>query len=98
MSKKKNHVNGRGLAGRHTTLTDASVKVVNTIRKAGFREAKVVAGVMRKAKNGVFRLKIVDVDNGLKVTVRGNIYVQDLYIYVQPHIRKRLKRCLKGIQ
>lgn len=92
---RKNHIDGKKV-GRHTTLIDASEKVIKAIQKSGYKIDKISAGWIKKTKRaGSCRVKVAETENGLKLTVRGSIFVQELHIKVRPRIRRRLKKFLQ---
>ena len=77
----KKHRDGNKM-GRHTTLIDAAIPVVDAARK--MREvSKVSLGFIKTVSNGQKRLKIVEETGCLRLTVRGNTTVQEIHIYTQ---------------
>lgn len=83
------HRNGGKISKRHTTVIDAATTVVDALNKMpGVK--KIALGEIMKVKNGQRSLKVAEaVNNGLKLTVRGNCYLQVIYVTANnPHVTK----------
>jgi len=96
MGKKKNHIDGKGKGGRHTTLTDFSGKVVKCLERIpGVK--KVSPGVIKSVSGsrGGCRVKLHKENFGFLATIRGNAYVQELRIYTtnKKVVAKELGSC-----
>ena len=70
---------GKGF-GRHSTVIDAAEAVVKVAQKDS-RVTKVSLGIIRKAPNAPRRIKFLEINGGWKITVRGRIYIQELWVY-----------------
>ena len=74
------HRSGDKVSKNHSTVIDAAAPIVDAARK--MRDvSKVALSFIKTVPNGQHRLKIVEVTGGLKLTVRGGIYVQEIYVY-----------------
>jgi len=84
------------LTRSHTTTTEASNKVIIALEKMG-GVAKISRGPIKNTRgsSGQKSIKIADVQSGLKISVRGNGAVQDLYIYTNSP--DAVKEMLKNI-
>lgn len=72
------------LTRTHTTTTETAKEVINTLNKLQCVD-KISTGIIKntKSKSGQKSLKITETASGLKIAVRGNGAVQDLYIYTK---------------
>lgn len=72
---------GEKFAGSHTTAIDAADPIIEeALRRPEVN--KIVLGLIKSGKQGGNPgLKTVDIDHGLKCTVRGNTGIQELYVY-----------------
>lgn len=72
---------GGKMSGSHT----AAIPAADPIVKEALRRpevTKVVLGLIKAGKSGgAQNLKTVDIDAGLKCTVRGNTGVQEIFVY-----------------
>lgn len=66
----------------HSTQTETSKKVIDILEKSGVVK-KISRGVIKntKSKTGQKSIKITEIKAGLKLSIRGNGAVQDLYAY-----------------
>lgn len=73
------HISGKGIAGKHTTVIDASFPVVKALLK--LTDTKVTQGISKKLKGrGKRRIKFTDTTSGFKMKIVGNCYVQELFV------------------
>ncbi len=72
------------LTRTHTTTTETAKEVINTLSKLQCVD-KISTGIIKNTKNksGQKSLKVTETASGLKIAVRGNGAVQDLYIYTK---------------
>jgi hypothetical protein len=70
------------MSGRHTTVILAAVSVVEAARALD-EVSKVVLGIIKPihGRSAQQSLKVVVIDAGLRIKVRGPNSVQQLYIY-----------------
>ena len=68
----------------HSTHTETSKTVIDLLEKTGLVQ-KISRGIIKntRSKSGQKSLKITDLKTCLKVSVRGNGAVQDLYVYTK---------------
>lgn len=76
------HLAGGKYSSSHTTVIDAAIPIAKAAAKLDC-VSKIVLGVIKSIGGRAVanRLKIVDVEAGLLVTVRGTKSVQTIYIY-----------------
>lgn len=72
------------LTKTHTTLTETSREVINALSKLNCVD-KISSGIIKntRSKSGQKSVKITETQSGLKIAVRGNGAVQDLYVYTK---------------
>ncbi len=79
----KNHRNGGKMGGRHTTVIDGAIKVVDFLLKSPY-VSNVIAG---RIKSGIGaapqRIKIKKETGCLSVVVRGGASVQEIKVFSQ---------------
>lgn len=72
---------GGKMAGSHTTAIPAADAIVKEALRRP-EVSKIVLGLIKSGcTGGAPGLKTVDIENGLKCTVRGSTGVQEIYIY-----------------
>jgi hypothetical protein len=64
----------------HTTLIDGAINVVRHAVKMP-EVSKVSLGIIKKISIGKPRIKFLPITGGVKAIVRGNAYVQEIFIY-----------------
>ena len=81
MSRYRGVLSGPKFSGRgHTTFLDAAYPVLMAAKDA--EEVKrIVVSVICSGKGSGKKIKISDVPNGLRVTVKGNGAVQEFFVY-----------------
>jgi hypothetical protein len=87
MSKKRGN-SKRG--GRHTTLIDAARPLVAFVN--GLPEVKRISfgRIEAGVRGGRQKIKIKDINGGLRIDVRGSTSIQELYVYSsEPKATKR---------
>lgn len=75
------HLDGKKLRGKHTTLHDSSVSVVNRIINSDLVNGIMAGFIDARARSRMPRLKIKKVPAGLELQVLGNVGKQTLYVY-----------------
>lgn len=80
MSKK---LADKKISGSHTTVIDAAYDLVKEIHKDPMVE-KISLGIIRQCSpgRGLQNIKIKNTISGLELVVRGNSYVQNIYVYI----------------
>lgn len=93
MSKK---YAGKKIAGSHTTLIEAAYKIVSQLDRDD-RVKKLSLGLIRKARplRGEQNFKLLPTAAGFELIIRGNIYVQTIYIYLEEQERDRIEMAKK---
>jgi len=86
---------GKKRGGKHTTLIDAAVLLVKQADR--LREVtKISPAYIRQTKStSQRRVKFTGINGGWKVTVRGSIAVQEIYIYTRDSEKTKLE--LEGV-
>jgi hypothetical protein len=79
-----NHAAGKKISGRHTTLIDVARPIVKTAEGLDC-VTKIVLGLIQQAKGTAVSksLKILNVQAGLRLKVRGSKTVQEIFIYTR---------------
>lgn len=75
---------GKKFSGKHSTVIDASEEVVKfLVRHDGV--SKISLGMIRscKAGSGQKNIKIKDTESGFELIIRGNMYVQNIFVYLK---------------
>lgn len=78
-----NKLAGKKYAGSHSTVIDAAYEIAREADKFVEIE-KISLGIIRqcRAGRGVQNIKIKMIDAGLEMIIRGNSYVQTIYLYL----------------
>ena len=80
MSKK---LAGKKFSGSHGTVIDAAYDLV--LQVANFPEVtKIALGIIRSCRNtrSGSSLKIKSTSSGIELVIRGNYYIQTIYLYL----------------
>lgn len=85
---------GKKVTKSHQTVIDAAQSLVRAAEPLPY-VSKIVLGIIRSSRSSRAhrQLKIVPIPAGLKLIVRSNMYLQDLYIYTTD--REALTRILE---
>ena len=80
MSKK---FTAKKITNSHTTVIDAAVSIVQIAEKCEFVE-KISLGIIRQCRTGRGHqnIKYSEIPVGLEIVVRGNSYVQTIYLFL----------------
>lgn len=80
MSKK---LAGKKFSGSHTTVIDAAYDLTRYLDNRP-EVKKISLGIIRQcnASSSQKNIKIKETTSGLELTIRGNMYVQTIYIYI----------------
>lgn len=82
------HRSGGKFTGSHTTLIDATEKIVD--RASELPEVtKIVLGIIKQIGNGKRNVKFTDIPAGLKLNIRGNTTIQEVFIYSSNPIKTK---------
>ena len=81
MSKK---MAGGKFCGSHTTIIDAAYDLVRFLNNQP-EVKKISLGIIRQCKAGSSQknIKIKETTSGLELTIRGNMYVQTIFVYLE---------------
>ena len=74
------HRAGGKLTSAHTTLIDAAVPVVDFLQACPL-VSKISLGLIKNIGKGLPGMKFHPVVGGWKITVRGNVSLQELVVY-----------------
>lgn len=82
------HVAGPKISGRHTTLIDAALDVVEAVNSLDC-VTKIVLGIIEQAYGLPVekRIMIVIIPAGIQVKIRGPKTIQALFIYTNDRLR-----------
>lgn len=78
-----NHRNGGKFNGNHTTFIELALPLVDLVAKRS-EVSNISSGIIKnegKSSSGSRSVKIVDVQGGLKLTVRQSRSVQEVWVY-----------------
>lgn len=78
--KTRGLLRGPKFNGRHTTLIDAAIPVVEQLRDDP-RVTKIIIGVITSRRGKTTTIKAVPVNAGLRLTIAAPKNVQELYVY-----------------
>ncbi len=81
MSKK---LAGKKFSGSHTTVIDAAYDLAKFLDKRP-EIRKISLGIIKQCKAGSSQknIKIKETTSGLELIIRGNMYVQTIFIYLE---------------
>ncbi len=85
LAKSKRLFRGPKISCNHQTMIEAAKPIVKKAKSLEY-VTKVVIAELVKVGPGKQRIKFADVPAGLKVTVRGGILQQVLYVYTQERL------------
>lgn len=91
------HRSGGKFTGSHTTVTDVSEKVVDEAHNLP-EVSKIVLGLIKQKKCKKRRIKCEEIPAGWKVTVCGNVTIQEVYIYTSPEGRGKVRQALERLR
>jgi hypothetical protein len=74
------------LTRSHTTLIDSAIDVVKCAVEMP-EVSKVSLGIIKKLSVGKPRIKFLPITGGIKAVVRGNVYIQEIFIYTTDNKR-----------
>lgn len=78
--KTRGLLRGPKFNGRHTTLIDAAIPVVEQLRDDE-RVTKIIIGMITSRRGKTTTIKAVPVSAGLRLTIAAPRNVQELYVY-----------------
>lgn len=70
------------LTRSHTTLIDSAIDIVKHAVEMP-EVSKVSLGIIKKLSVGKPRIKFLPITGGVKAIVRGNAYIQEIFIYTK---------------
>jgi len=74
------HLAGKKISAKHTTVITEAELLLSYLRRQK-EVKKIVIGEIKSIKNGPRRLKITNIDNGLKLMIRGVSARQLVFVY-----------------
>jgi len=77
-----NHRSGKKISRRHTTVIESAQPIVDRLKKE-IHVTKIVLGPIKSVRSGLQRVKITEVQTGLKIVVRGTASIQTLFVYTK---------------
>jgi len=89
----KGHKQGGKITGSHTTVIPAAEKIVDLLQKNVMVQKISVGFIKHGIKNGRQAIKIMEMDSGLLLKVRGTASIQEIRVYTnnQEKITEALK-------
>lgn len=76
------HKTGRKLTRSHTTVTEKAREVVATLERLP-EVAKISLGIIKQIGLGKPAVKYHPITGGFRCVVRGNVSIQDVWVYVR---------------
>jgi hypothetical protein len=77
----KGHKQGGKMTGKHTTIIPAAENIIDLLQKNVFVD-KISAGFIKHGiKSGKHSIKIMDMDSGLLLKIRGTASIQEIRVY-----------------
>jgi hypothetical protein len=76
------HFAGKKFSKRHTTIIDAAIPLIKFAEKNSSIN-KIILGIIKPTRQGTHRIKLLLIKGGIKATVRGGIYVQEIFFYTK---------------
>jgi hypothetical protein len=73
------------ISGRHTSVIDEALPLVEAARKIS-SVRQIRPGFIKRASRGAqgrFRVKFIDQNGAVLMKVRGNLFVQEIWIYAE---------------
>lgn len=89
----KNHTSGGKVTKSHSTMIDAAQPVVKAAERHT-KVTKVVLGRIESVRSKQQRIKFEPVPAGLKVTVYGTAYLQELVVYCAAEAQTEVQQAL----
>ena len=88
----KGHRQGGKTKGRHTTVIPAAEGIVDFLEKNSTVRKIVVGFIKQGIKGGRHAVKIIQMDSGLLLKVRGTASIQEIRVYTKDRhvVQKRL--------
>lgn len=77
----KNHAAGGKATGSHTTYIDAAEEAVKFLEKSPLVR-KYSLGIIKAARSRQRKMKLTEDRAGVKMSVYGNVYLQEIFVYV----------------
>jgi len=87
------HRAGTGIAGKHTTIIDAALGVVDILKEQ--EGVRLTLGKITKTRSNRNRsIKFTDTVSGFEMKIKGNCYVQTFFVIV-PEPEKNRSELIK---
>ena len=89
----KGHKQGGKITGSHTTVIPAAEKIVDLLQKEDVVRKIAIGFITHGIRNGRRAVKIMDMDSGLLLKVRGTASIQEIRVYTHNSqtVRKKIR-------
>jgi hypothetical protein len=77
----KGHKQGGKITGKHTTVIPSAEKVVDLLQKNDLVNKISVGFIKHGIRGGRHAIKIMDMDSGLLLKIRGTASIQEIRVY-----------------
>ena len=77
----KGHRAGGKVSGKHTTVIPASEKIVDFLEKQTEVKKISVGFIKQGIRGGTHSIKIIKIESGLLLKVRGTASIQEIWVY-----------------
>jgi hypothetical protein len=90
----KGHRQGGKIKGRHTTVIPVVEKLIDSLEKCVAVQKISVGFIKQGIKNGKHAIKVMEMDSGLLLKVRGTASIQEIRVYAsqKEEIQEMLKQ------
>lgn len=76
------HKTGRKLTRSHTTITEKAKEVVTMLERLP-EVTKISLGIIKQIGLGKPAVKVHPITGGFRCTIRGNVSIQEVWVYVR---------------
>jgi len=76
------HRSGKKITKSHSSIIDAAIPLIDHATRMSEIE-KISLGTIKQIGTGTPRLKFTALNGGMKMTVRGRVTTQDIFIYTK---------------
>jgi hypothetical protein len=90
----KGHRQGGKIGGKHTTIIPVAEKIVDFLKRNELVQKISVGFIKQGIKSGRHALKIMEMESGLLLKIRGTASIQEIRVYTNQKetIQKELKQ------
>jgi len=78
----KGHRQGGKIIGNHTTVIPVAEKLVDYLQKVTDADKISIGFIKHGIKSGKHAMKIMELDSGLLLKVRGSTSIQEIRVYI----------------